>query len=123
VFGDNAALAAAYQGFLGPTADQALGPFPNDVEQNVPVGNDGGVPGAAAVCRHVQSAKYAALFGLAWGEPINCEPAGVAISVKRIAVAIAAWEHSSEINSFSSKRDLALASDNDGTRVHFRWRG
>lgn len=115
VFGGNAALASVYQAFLGPTADQALGPFPNDVEQNVPNGNDGGLPGAEAVCRHVQQAKYAELFTFAWGEPINCEPAGVALSFKRIAVAISAWEHSSEINSFSSKRDQALANDNDAT--------
>lgn len=115
VFGDNAALASAYSEFLGPVADQALGPFPNDVEQNVGDGNDGGLPGAEAVCRQVENAKYAELFALAWGSPIDCEPDGVAISFKRIAVAISAWEHSSEVNSFSSKRDAALQNDTDST--------
>ena len=123
VFGGNAALATAYQGFLGPTADQAIGPFPNDVEQNVPNGNDGGLPGAEAVCRHVQNAAYAELFTFAWGSPIDCEPSGVALSFKRIAVAISAWEHSSEINSFSSRRDIALANDNDDTPHAFPLQG
>jgi cytochrome c peroxidase len=98
----------AYVGFIGPVADQALGPFPNDVEQNVPDGSDGGLPGAGAVCRHVNSAKYAELFTKAWHEPIDCGAANVAISFKRIALAIAAWQHSDEVNSFSSKRDQGI---------------
>ena len=102
---DTEAQKLAYGGFIGPVADQALGPFPNDVEQNVPDGNDGGLPGAGAVCRHVNSAKYAELFTKAWDEPIDCGAANVAISFKRIALAIAAWQHSNEVNSFSSKRD------------------
>jgi cytochrome c peroxidase len=105
---DSAAQNAAYRGFIGPVADQALGPFPNDVEQNVPDGNDGGLPGAGAVCRHVQSAKYAELFTKAWSEPIDCGAANVAVSFKRIALAIAAWQHSDEVNSFSSKRDQGI---------------
>lgn len=106
-------LEAAYTGFLGPLADQALGPFPNDLEQNVPDGNDGGFPGAEAVCRAVESSMYVPLFAQAWGMAIDCEPSGVAISFKRIAVAISAWEHSTEVNSFSSRRDQALAADAD----------
>src|SRR6185312_9320910 len=105
---DTDAQRSAYGAFIGPVADQALGPFPNDVEQNVPDGNDGGLPGAGAVCRHVQAAKYAELFTNAWGEPIDCGAANVAISFKRIALAIAAWQHSDEVNSFSSKRDQGI---------------
>ena len=105
---DTEAQKSAYGGFIGPVADQALGPFPNDVEQNVPDGNDGGLPGAGAVCRHVQSAKYAELFTKAWDEPIDCNASNVAISFKRIALAIAAWQHSDEVNSFSSKRDQGI---------------
>lgn len=123
VFDSDIALEAAYTEFLGPTADQALGPFPNDVEQGVPDGNDGGLPGAEAVCRHVQEAKYAELFEIAWGEQIDCEPSGVASSFKRIAVAISAWEHSAEVNSFSSKRDVALAEDQDENPGRFPLEG
>ncbi len=32
----------------------------------------------------------------------------MAISFKRIALAIAAWQHSDEVNSFSSKRDQGI---------------
>ena len=105
---DTAAQQSAYGGFVGPVADQALGPFPNDVEQNVPNGNDGGLPGAEAVCKHVKSAKYAELFTKAWNEVIDCGAANVVISFKRIALAIAAWQHSDEVNSFSSKRDQGI---------------
>ncbi|MDD9971294.1 MAG: hypothetical protein OXR73_33955 [Myxococcales bacterium] len=119
VFDGDLLLQAAYQQFLGPTADQALGPFPNDVEQNVPNGNDGGLPGAEAVCRHVEDARYAELFEFAWNEPIDCEPDRVALSFKRIAVAISAFEHSDEVNSFSSKRDMALLTDDDANPGEF----
>ena len=105
---DTDAQKVAYDGFIGPVADQALGPFPNDVEQNVPDGNDGGLPGAGAVCRHVQSSKYAELFTKAWNEALDCNTSNVAISFKRIALAIAAWQHSGEVNSFSSKRDQGI---------------
>jgi cytochrome c peroxidase len=114
VFAGDAKLEAAYTEFLGPLADQALGPFPNDVEQNVPDGRDGGLPGAEFVCKHVAKARYSALYKKAWGAAPDCKK-GVAISFKRIAVAIAAWEHSSEVNSFSSLRDFALAQDADET--------
>ncbi|MDI1481723.1 cytochrome c peroxidase [Polyangium sp. y55x31] len=103
IFNGNAALVAAYGPFIGPLADQALGPFPNDVEQNVPDGGDHGLPGAEAVCLHVKSAQYAELYTKAWGEPINC--ADPAIGFKRVALAISSWQHSSEVNSFSSRRD------------------
>jgi cytochrome c peroxidase len=112
-------LKAAYEQFLGPAADQALSPFSNDVEQNVPDGNDNGLPGAEAVCRRVKAEDYAELFEFAWGEPIDCGPTRVDISFKRIAVAIAAWEQSSEVNSFSSRRDWALANDRDNTPQAF----
>jgi len=115
VFTGKPTLQAAYGGFLGPLADQALGPFPNDVEQNVPDGNDNGLPGAEAVCRHVKRADYAVLYKKAWGESIDCREPVVDIAFKRIAVAISAWEHSEEVNSFSSRRDIALERDNDST--------
>jgi cytochrome c peroxidase len=101
----NRTLKAAYERYLGPVADQALNPFPNLVEQNIE---------REGVCRHVESAAYAELFELAWGEPIDCSAAGVDKSFKRIAVALAAWQASDEVNSFSSKRDAALQRELSG---------
>jgi cytochrome c peroxidase len=112
VFAGDANLTSAYAGFLGPLADQALGPFANNVEQNVPDG-DTELPGAEAVCNQVASARYAELFELAWGAEPDCENAAD-LEFKRIAVAISAFEHSTEMNSFSSFRDTALADDADG---------
>jgi len=93
-----------YKGFLGPTADQALNPFPNNVEQNTR---------EKAVCQQVKTAKYKALYQQAFSEFIDCT-SGLETSYKRIAVALAAYQASSDVNSFSSKRDKALAADADG---------
>lgn len=112
VFDGDGELTSAYADFLGPLADQALGPFANHVEQNVPDGNSE-LPGAEAVCEHVATSRYAELFELAWGASPDCEGAPD-IEFKRIAVAISAFEHSTEMNSFSSFRDFALANDADG---------
>jgi cytochrome c peroxidase len=111
VFGGDTSLQSAYSAFLGPLADQALGPFANHVEQNVPDGNTE-LPGAEAVCRHVKEARYAPLFEQAWGHVPDCTTAAD-LEFKRIAVAISAFEHAQEMNSFSSRRDIALASDAD----------
>lgn len=111
-------LEAAYKRFLGPLADQALGPFSNDVEHNVPDGNDNGMPGAEFVCRHVAKSDYAKLYERAWKETIDCGEGGVDISFKRIAVALSAWQQSDEVNSYSSKRDFAVMNDNDDTPGH-----
>lgn len=118
VFGGDSLLQTTYELFLGPMADQALGPFANDVEQNVPDGNDNGVPGAEAVCLHVKRSKYAVLYRKAWGTPIECA-ARPDLAFKRIAVAISAWEHSPEVDSYSSKLDRALARDRDATPGKF----
>ena len=114
VFGGDPDLASAYAEFLGPTADQALAPFGSDVEMNCPDGNDNGFPGAEFVCRHVAASSYVVKYVRAWGEEPDCETTGVDISFKRIAVAIAAWEASSQVNPFNSRRDRALANDDDG---------
>jgi cytochrome c peroxidase len=100
----------AYKKYLGPTADQALNPFPNDVEQNIR---------ERRVCKVVEEARYKHLYKQAFGEAIDCRnnpkdnPAYV-ISYKRLAVALAAWQASDDVNSFSSKRDDALLIDDDG---------
>lgn len=94
-------LKAAFGQFRGPTAIQALGPFVNPVEQNK--------ADRAGVCRHIQKAKYAPLFEQAWTVPITCDDGNVDVNYKRIAVAIAAFQASGKVNSFSSKRDQAIA--------------
>ncbi len=96
---------ALYGKYLGPVADQALNPFLNDVEQN---------DSERGVCRSVKLATYAPLFKKAWGEPINCTAEVLDKDYKRIAVALAAYQSSSEVNSFSSKRDMALRNEADG---------
>jgi cytochrome c peroxidase len=120
------ALKDAYDNYFGPTADQALNPMPNPVEQNLD---------RKGVCQHVASSKYAQLYQLAWGVPIDCSDAEVTrqaadvlflnaprekaydISFKRYILAICAWQHSKELNSFSSKRDKALQRELDGIDV------
>ncbi|WP_051328628.1 cytochrome-c peroxidase [Geminicoccus roseus] len=102
-------LQAAYRKYLGPIADQALNPFPNDVEQNIREKN---------VCQRVKTAKYKNLYRQAFGGNIDCSPnpknnPAYRGSFKLLAVALAAWQSSSDVNSFSSKRDKALAADPD----------
>lgn len=107
-----------YAKYFGPTADQALNPMPNPVEQNIE---------RVAVCLHVQSAKYAKLYKQVWGVDIDCSDTPVTkvapdvstekafdISFKRIMLAVCAWQASPDLNSFSSKRDIALKNDSDG---------
>ena len=101
---------ADYEGYLGPTADQALNPFPNDVEQNIREKN---------ACQRVKTAKYKHLYEQAFGEAIDCRPnptdnPAYKTSFKRLAVALAAWQASEDVNSFSAKRDKALDEDDDG---------
>jgi cytochrome c peroxidase len=81
-----------------PAADQAMGPFLNPVEQ--------ALPDAGALVERVCAAKYAPLFKAVWGE-------GACGDVDRaygyIALSVAAYEGSSEVNPFSSKYDAFLA--------------
>ncbi len=118
VFQGDVGLQLAYSEYLGPVADQAINPMPNPVEQNIE---------RQAVCEHVAKQKYAALYQEVWNEPIDCGANLVAIkaddvdaesefdiSFKRLAVAMSAYQHSAEVNSFSSKRDIELALDADG---------
>jgi len=101
-----------YMRYLGPTADQALNPFLNPVEQNI---------APKAVCRRVAWSDYAELFIMAWGEPCNFGDyiyPGTAlrayeVNFRRIAVSLAAWQASWEVNSFSSLRDIALQRELD----------
>jgi cytochrome c peroxidase len=90
-----------------PAADQAMGPFLNPVEQNN--------PSKTAVVNQVCNSKYADLFvdefQLFQEDPeINpCDPANVDAAYDFIALAIAAYEGSIEVNQFASKYDAYLA--------------
>lgn len=84
-----------------PAADQARGPFLNPVEQH---NYD-----KTVVCEQVAAADYASLFLPAWGAPADCSPEGVELTYDRIALSIAAFEASREVNRFSSKYDAYLA--------------
>jgi cytochrome c peroxidase len=81
-----------------PAADQALGPFLNPVEQNM--------PSAKAVLEVVGGSRYASLWATVWGEPLDYSTrAGVTLNYDRVGLAIAAYEGSSEVNQFSSRYD------------------
>jgi cytochrome c peroxidase len=81
-----------------PAADQALGPFLNPVEQNM--------PSTQAVCDVVAASKYADLFVDVWGSgSLDCSEAGVEATYDKIGLSIAAYEGSSEVSPFSSKFD------------------
>jgi cytochrome c peroxidase len=105
-----------YDVYFGPVADQALNPMPNPVEHN---------SNRLAVCEHVKSSKYAELYEHVWGVPIDCsdevpvteyavdvdEEYPFDISFKRLALAMAAYQGSLDVNSFSSKRDKTLRAE------------
>jgi cytochrome c peroxidase len=81
-----------------PVAEQALGPFLNPVEQNM--------PSKQAVCAEVLNARYADLFEEVWGPgSLDCSEAGVALTYDRIGLSIGAFEASPEVNKFSSRFD------------------
>jgi cytochrome c peroxidase len=87
-----------------PAADQAGGPFLNPVEQNN--------PSKAVVCEKIAAAKYASLFDTVWGPgSLDCSPEGVDLTYDRIALSIAEYEASDEVNSFSSKFDAWVAGE------------
>lgn len=82
-----------------PLADQAMGPFLNPVEQNM--------PSEEAVCEKVASGPYAFLYTKVFG-PLDCntlDSDGHLVAYKNFARAIAAYERSREVNPFSSKYD------------------
>lgn len=87
-----------------PAADQARGPFLNPVEQNN--------PSKQAVCEEVAAASYAGLFVEVFNEPILCDTEeNITKNYDRIAIAIASYEDSAEVNQFSSKYDAFLAGE------------
>ncbi len=79
-----------------PLAEQAMGPFLNPLEQNM--------PDKAAVVKKVMESDYAEFFREVWGaDSLALEDADGAY--ERIARAIAAYERTSEVNPYNSKFD------------------
>ncbi len=78
-----------------PAADQARGPFLNPVEQALTYPEE--------VVDVVCNSKYVNLFKDVWGENA-CDD--IEMAYDKIALSIAAYEDSSEVNQFSSKYDL-----------------
>jgi cytochrome c peroxidase len=82
-----------------PAADQAQGPFLNPLEQALATPAD--------VVERVCAASYGSLFKIVYGEEI-CEPANVDMAYNDIALSIAAYEASPEVNAFTSKYDYTF---------------
>ncbi len=82
-----------------PAAEQALGPFLNPVEQNV--------PSKEAVLQQIATSQYAGLWEVVWGAPINFND--IEGEYDRVGLAVAAFEGSVEVNQFTSKYDYVLA--------------
>jgi cytochrome c peroxidase len=94
-----------WDGRSSTLVEQARLPFVNPLEMNN--------PDALAVLVDVRSAKYAPLFKRVYGatslDRLNrSHPKAVERAYDRVADAVAAYEASSEVNSFSSKYDLYL---------------
>lgn len=76
----------------------------NPVEQHM--------PSKQAVCEHVAGSKYARLFEAVWGpDSLDCSESGIDMTYDRIALSIASYEDSPEVNQFSSKYDYYLAGE------------
>jgi cytochrome c peroxidase len=114
-----------------PAADQAQGPFLNPVEM--------GLPDSACVVYLVSNSRYAPQYRGVWGDGIStisfpadveslCRQEGVTILLSsedrdkvemefnNIAISIAAYENSPEVNRFSSKFDASRCRTSDLTR-------
>ncbi len=84
-----------------PAADQAMGPFLNPVEQNM--------PSKEAVLKQIASSKYVGLWEEVWESPLTYETEeDIEQNYGRVALAIAAYEGSAEVCSFTSKYDYYL---------------
>ncbi len=85
-----------------PVAEQAQGPFLNPLEQNN--------PDAWAVCNKVNDSSYALLFEEVWGQG-SLNLSDVPGTYDLIALSIAAYERSDEVNPLTSKYDYYLAGE------------
>jgi cytochrome c peroxidase len=80
-----------------PLAEQAMGPFLNPLEQNM--------PDKKAIVLAVKASNYAALFEKVWGSGSLDAEKNADKAYVQIARSIAAYERSAEVNPYSSKFD------------------
>jgi len=80
-----------------PLAEQAMGPFMNPLEQNM--------PDKKSIVLKVQKSDYAALFEKVWGKGSLDAAKDFDGAYEKIGRSIAAYERSAEVNPFSSKFD------------------
>lgn len=80
-----------------PLAEQAMGPFLNPLEQNM--------PDAKSLVLRVRESKYAGLFEKVWGKGSLAEKKDPEKIYEQIARSVAAYERSSEVNPFNSRFD------------------
>lgn len=93
-----------------PLAEQALGPFMNPLEQNM--------PDKKRIILTVRKSDYAGLFEKVWGPGSLDADKDVDETYVRIGRAIAAYERSAEVNPFNSKfDDFWRAATANGLRV------
>lgn len=95
-----------------PLAEQAQGPFLNNLEQNM--------PGIKQVIRRVQKSDYAELFEAVWGPGSLDDKDDIVGTYERIARSIAAYERSAEVNPFTSKYDYYLKGEAELTEQEMR---
>lgn len=120
-FGNRNAPMAAYASFIPPLTfdaaremykggqfwdgraatleEQAMGPFLNPLEMNM--------PNKQSVVSRIADSAYAVDFLAVFG-PKSLSPKDVDAAYERIASAIAAYERTANLNSFSSKHDYAM---------------
>ncbi|RIJ48694.1 cytochrome C [Maribellus luteus] len=105
--------AVMLEGMGLPSAEQALGPFLNPVEQNAPSKED--------VLMQIAASKYAWLWEEVWGEPPGwASGAETDRNYDRVGVAIAAYEGSTEVNPFTSKFDAYMRGEAELTEQEAR---
>lgn len=101
-----------YEKYLGPVADQAFAsPFINHVEQGIGEGKpETRLEDIKLVCEQVAKSAWGnELYEYAWDEPLDCSDKNKLDTVfARFAIALSAWQLSSENNPYDSKRDKAL---------------
>lgn len=96
-----------------PLAEQALAPFLNPVEMNN--------ASADEVIDKVAASNYASLFRDVWGpDSLPTEGGDTTLAYQRVALSIAAYERSREVNPFNSKYDDYLAGRVTLTREELR---
>lgn len=85
-----------------PAAEQALGPFLNPNEHNLPNKK-------AVLDKLAASPEYQTMWNSVWGEPITTNnTTQINLNYDRVGLSVAAYEGSDEVNQFSSKYDAYL---------------